>query len=443
VLALVLLLGGGITLQVRAILHTSLSHELHNRGISITRDVAARSVDLLLVRDVYAVHQLLRDTLTNNEDVRYAFIINPQGQVVAHTFDSGFPASLLTVNTVSATDRFHMQHIATGEGVIWDFAVPIFEGRAGTVRLGLAEARIQSVVNTVTGQMLLTTLLVAIAGIAAASLLTWLLTRPILELVATTRQVGQGDLTARASHWANDEIGALADAFNQMVGDLETSQQAIAEKEVARRRLLAKLISAQEEERRGIAYDLHDGIGQALTSLMVGLKLLHLEGEAAHLSSKTAELRQIANDTLSEVRLLSRQLRPSVLDDLGLVAALERYAAEFASHYPVLTVDLHCDLSERLPLPVETTLYRIIQEAMTNAARHSQASTLSVLLTVRQGRVQAIIEDNGCGFNPEAAFRAGDSVGLHSMAERAELLGGAVKIESSSEGTTVYVEAPE
>lgn len=443
VLALVLLLGGGVTLQVRAVLSTTLSHELQNRGVSITRDVAARSVDLLLVRDLYAVHQLLRDTLANNEDVRYAFIVNPQGQVVAHTFSGGFPASLLAVNTAATTDRYHLQQVATDEGIIWDFAVPVFEGRAGTVRLGLAEARIQGVVNTVTGQMLLTTLLVAMAGIAAASLLTWLLTRPILELVATTRRVGQGDLSARSQHWANDEIGTLADAFNQMVGDLETSQQAIAEKEIARRRLLSKLISAQEEERRGIARDLHDGVGQALTSLMVGLKLLQPESDATALSSKTAELRQIASDTLSEVRLLSRQLRPSVLDDLGLVAALERYAAEFASHYPALTVDLHCDLAERLPLPLETTFYRIIQEAMTNAARHSRASTLSVLLTVRQGRVQAIIEDNGCGFNPETAFRAGDSVGLHSMAERAELLGGALKIESSSEGTTVYVEAPE
>jgi signal transduction histidine kinase len=442
VLALVLLLGGGVTLQVRAILGATLSHELQNRGVSITRDVAARSVDLLLVRDLYAVHQLLRDTLANNEDVRYAFIINPQGQVVAHTFNDGFPTSLLTLHTVAATDRYHLQQVATDEGIIWDFAVPIFEGRAGTARLGLAEARVQNVVNAVTGQMLLTTLLVALGGIVAASLLTWLLTRPILELVATTRRVGQGDLTARAPHWANDEIGTLADAFNQMVGDLANSQQAIAEKETARGRLLAQLINAQEEERRRIARELHDGVGQALTSLMVGLKLVNQLDDPQTLAAKTSELRQVAGETLDEVRLLSRELRPSVLDDLGLAAALERYAAEFASRYPGLTVDLHCNLPQRLPLPTETTLYRIVQEAMTNAARHGQATTISVLLASRNDRVQAIIEDNGCGFDPEAVRRSGDSVGLHSMAERAEALGGALNIESSSEGTTVYVEAP-
>jgi signal transduction histidine kinase len=441
VLALVLLLGGGVTLQVRAILRSTLNYELQNRGVSIARDVAARSVDLLLVRDLYGIHQLLRDTLANNEDVRYAFIINPQGQVVAHTFNEGFPTSLLALHSVAATDRYHLQQVVTDEGIIWDFAVPIFEGRTGTARLGLAEARVQGVVNAVTGQMLFTTLLVALAGIAAASLLTWLLTRPILQLVDTTRRVGQGDLTARAPHWANDEIGALADAFNQMVEQVAASQQAIAEKEAARSRLLAQLINAQEEERRRIARELHDGVGQALTSLMVGLKLLDQECEAALLLNKTADLRQIAKETLDEVRLLSRQLRPSVLDDLGLAAALERYAVEFASRYPGLNVDLHCDLPARLPLPVETTLYRIVQEAMTNAARHSQATTLSVLLTQRhQGRIQTIIEDNGCGFDPELARRSGNSVGLHSMAERTELLGGTLNIESSDEGTTVYVE---
>jgi len=263
-----------------------------------------------------------------------------------------------------------------------------------------------------------------------------------LQLVETTRRVGRGDLAARAPHWADDEIGALADAFNQMVVDLQTSQQAIAEKEAARTRLLAQLIDAQEEERRRIARDLHDGVGQSLTSLMVGLKLLNQLGDNRAIADKTAELRQVAGETLDEVRLLSRQLRPSVLDDLGLAAALERYAAEFPGRYPGLTIDLHCDLPDRLPLPVETTLYRIAQEAMTNAARHSGGQALSVLLTQRAGRVQAIVEDDGRGFDPDAARRNGDSVGLHSMAERAELLGGSLKIESSGGGATVYVEIP-
>ena len=442
VLTLTTVLGLGITWQVRLMMNRTLLAELEERGQSVTSDLAARAVDPILLNDTFALHQLLTETLVNHSDIIYAFVLGPQGQVLAHTFEGGFPRELLRLH--GAVDDAAIMHrlYNSNQGRIHDFAAPIFDGQAGVVRLGVSETRLQNTINAVTGQMLLTTLAVAIFGIAAASLLTWLLTRPILQLVETTRRVGRGDLTARAPHWADDEIGALADAFNQMVADLSASQQAVAEKEAARSRLLAQLITAQEEERRRIAHDLHDGVGQSLTSLMVGLKLLNQSHNGADLPTQTAELRHIAGETLEEVRLLSRQLRPSVLDDLGLAAALERYAAEFPDRYPGLTVDLHCDLPGRLPPPVETTLYRIVQEAMTNAARHSGGSTISVLLTQRHSRVQAIIEDNGHGFDPQAARHSGDSVGLHSMAERAELLGGSLDIESSADGATVYAEIP-
>jgi signal transduction histidine kinase len=442
VLSLTSLLGLGITWQVRLVMSRTLMAELEEKGRSVTSDLAARSIDPILLNDTFALHELLVETQANHADIVYAFVIDSEERVLAHTFAQGFPTVLLRLNTPIQQGHIHHQLYASDQGRIHDFAGPIFEGKAGLVRLGISESRLQGTINAITGQMLLTTLAVAVIGIAAAGLLTWLLTRPILELVDTTRRVGRGDLAARASHWADDEIGLLADAFNQMVSDLEVSRQAIAEKEAARSRLLAQLIIAQEEERRRIARELHDGVGQSLTSLLVGLKLLNQFCDNQAIEHKTAELRQVAGETLDEVRLLSRQLRPSVLDDLGLAAALDRYAADFPGRYDNLVVDLHCNLPYRLPATVETTLYRIVQEAMTNAARHSGATTLSVLLSMRNGRVQAIVEDDGCGFEPETARRSGQSVGLHSMIERAELLGGSLEIESGADGTTVYVEVP-
>jgi signal transduction histidine kinase len=316
------------------------------------------------------------------------------------------------------------------------------EGKAGVVRLGLAEQRLQAVVDTVTSQMLLTTLLVAIAGIVAAMLLTWLLTRPILDLVATTKEVGRGNLQARAPHWADDEIGTLADAFNQMVADLDGSRRAVAEKEQARTVLLTKLISAQEEERKRIARELHDGVGQMLTSLMVGLRLAQRSDSPALMQARMEELCTTASETLEQVRVLSRELRPSLLDDLGLAAALERYTAEFGKLHTAIDVDLHCDLPERLPSPVETAIYRIVQEAMTNAARHGKATNVGVLVSRRNGDVQTIIEDNGCGFDVDLVRRRHSSVGIFGMRERAEVLAGTLDIESGPSGTTVYVEIP-
>ncbi len=442
VLTLTLVLGFGVTWQVRVMMNRTLIGELEDRGQSLINDLAARSVDPILLNDTFALHELLTDTLANHPDVIYVFVMDQQGHILAHTFDNGFPTAVLNVNQPTNDGQIHEFHYLSNEGRIHDFAAPIFEGRSGVVRVGLSETRLQGVINAVTTQMLFTTLVVALVGMVAASMLTWLLTRPILELVETTRQIGAGNLDVRASHWADDEIGTLADAFNQMVVDLQTSRQAIDEKEASRTRLLAKLIDAQEEERRRIARELHDDVGQALTSIMVGIKVLHQLDKQDAVAAKQAELRQVAAETLKDVRLLSRQLRPSVLDDLGLVAALEHYATEFVARYSEMTVDMHCNIPRRLSTPIETSLYRIIQEAMTNAARHGQAHTISVLLSQRDGRVQTIIEDDGHGFNPEVARRAGNSVGLHSMAERTELLGGTLTIESSSEGTSVFIEVP-
>lgn len=111
---------------------------------------------------------MLRDTQANNTDVRYAFLVDPQGQVLAHTFGDGFPADLLNVNSVAANERQRSVRLATDEGAIWDTAVPIFDGRAGTARVGLSGASLDRTIASVTGQLLLTTVMVAALGITAA-----------------------------------------------------------------------------------------------------------------------------------------------------------------------------------------------------------------------------------------------------------------------------------
>lgn len=443
VVTLTAILGLGITWRVRLVMDRVLVSELDNRGGSVVSDLAARSIDPILLNDTYGLYELLAHTIDNHPDAVYAFVVAEDGRVLAHTFgDAGFPTALLTLHEpISAAEPSRLTY-RSSQGQIHDFAMAIFDGRAGIIRLGLAEDRLHTIVNGVTAQMLLTTLLVALAGIAAAFALTWLLTRPILDLVTATNRIGAGDLTARAPSWADDEIGALAAAFNRMVTDLELSRQTIAQKDAARGLLLEQLISAQEEERKLVSRELHDGVGQALASLILEINLSARQEDLTIIRENRVRLRDAVLDILKQVRMLSRQLRPSVLDDLGLAAALQRYAAEFRDRYPNMSVDLHCDLSERLPQSVEISLYRVVQEAMTNAARHSRGNILSVVIGRRDGRVQAIVEDDGQGFHVAAAQQAGDSVGLHSMAERIQLLGGTLEIESGNDGTTIFAEVP-
>jgi signal transduction histidine kinase len=443
VVTLTMVLGLAVTLQVRSVMTSVLITELDNRGASVVSDLAARSANPLLLNDPFSVFETLSDTVANHPDAEYAFVLDPSGRVVVHTFgDEGFPVALLTPPAgIAESDIIH-RHFDSGSSSIHDFEAPILDGELGVVRLGTTEDRLGGVVNGITTQMLVITLFVALIGVAAASLLTWLLTRPILDLVDTTQRVGEGDLSARASYWANDEIGALSVAFNQMVDDLEANRATISETQAARSRLLEKLITAQEEERKRIARELHDTVGQSLSSLIVGIAVLdRLTGDEAE--SKGRELQLLAGETLTQVRELSRELRPSALDDLGLSAALERYAEDFTLRYPGVVADVHAELPDRLPPAMETALYRIVQEAMTNAARHGDARNVSILLVQRSGSVRAIIEDDGSGFDPDLVRRNHTSVGIHAMQERAELLDGSLEIESGPGGTTVYVEVPQ
>lgn len=202
----------------------------------------------------------------------------------------------------------------------------------------------------------------------------------------------------------------------------------------------ARMVEAQEVERRRLARELHDETGQALTSILLGLRgLEEKEGEALH--EAAAELRDLVVETLNDVRRLAVELRPKALDDFGLVPALERLTESF-SEQTGITVDLESGLQEgeRLPNDVETVLYRIVQEALTNVVKHAHAERVSIVLTRRDRVVCAVIEDDGRGFK---SGENGGGLGLIGMRERVALVDGRLDIESPEEGgTTLVVEVP-
>jgi signal transduction histidine kinase len=264
-----------------------------------------------------------------------------------------------------------------------------------------------------------------------------------LQLVELTKAVAQGDFSQRARRWADDEIGALTDAFNAMSDALAQAERERAEREQIRTQYVAQIITAQEEERKRIARELHDSTSQALTSLLIGLRSLADRYRLPDLKQQVDDLRGIVGQVLNDLHALARQLRPSVLDDLGLAAALQRYVADCRARSK-LTIDLALiglDNVRLMPV-VETALYRIVQEALTNVIRHAHATTASVVIERRSDRVRAIIEDDGCGFDPDNIHGDGH-LGLNGIRERAELLNGQLIIESApGHGTTLYVEIP-
>jgi PAS domain S-box-containing protein len=213
-----------------------------------------------------------------------------------------------------------------------------------------------------------------------------------------------------------------------------------------RTRLLEQVIFAQEEERRRIARELHDETGQSLMSLLVGLKAIEASQALEEAQTQARQYRGFAAQALDEVRRLAMGLRPSVLDDMGLTPALERYAAEYMRTYGI-AVDFHGQgLESRLPSALEITLYRIIQEALTNVAKHAAATIVSIVIEHLGSSVRAIVEDNGRGFDVEATLRSlrvTKHFGLLSMRERAALVNGSIMFESTpGSGTTVCIKVP-
>lgn len=221
----------------------------------------------------------------------------------------------------------------------------------------------------------------------------------------------------------------------------------LRQKEALRRQLLHRVIAVQEEERKRIARELHDETSQALASLIVRFQVLEEAVSLADVQGCLDDLRAETARALDKVHEMALRLRPRVLDDLGLVAALRHYVRDFEGRF-CIPVDLQVVGlgSQRLPSDVETALYRIVQEALINVASHAQAQSVNIVLEKRWSSAVVIVEDDGRGFDAERTMgsRLQDhNLGLHGMQERAALLGGAVTIESSPvTGTSVFAEIP-
>jgi signal transduction histidine kinase len=203
---------------------------------------------------------------------------------------------------------------------------------------------------------------------------------------------------------------------------------------------LRRVVGGQELERQRLARELHDETGQALTSILLGLKAVEEAPSAEEMHVAAEALRELVVATLQDVRRLAVELRPKALDDFGLVAALERLVNLFAESTG-MAVELEASLAKRLPAEVETTLYRIVQEALTNIVKHARARSVSILLVRRGEKATVVIEDDGEGFDPDAVRE--DGLGLLGMRERVALLDGRLTVESSAgSGTTLAVEVP-
>ncbi|MBI5032851.1 MAG: HAMP domain-containing protein [Chloroflexi bacterium] len=304
--------------------------------------------------------------------------------------------------------------------------------------------------------------------------------RPVQALTAATRRIADGDLDSPIQARGQDEVGVLARSFDEMRVKLKNSTDEIQawnreldarvqertaayeaaakdnarlytelqQKEQIRGELLRRVISAQEDERKRIARELHDETSQSLTALMVGLDTVKMASALDLLKANTrlTSCKSIAETLLKNIHRLVADLRPSLLDDLGLVPAMAWYGEQRLEPIGIKFKLDEKGLKDRLPPAIETALFRIVQEAMTNIIRHAQATEVSVKLAREGNWVSLRVADNGQGFDPQALQPVdlhGQGLGLRGMLERASILGGDFNLKTApGQGTIITIRLP-
>ena len=266
--------------------------------------------------------------------------------------------------------------------------------------------------------------------------------QPLHTLERTVDRVAAGDLSARAQRvlFRDPDLERLADTLNTMLDVLQEHRDLL-------QKMSEQVLAAQEDERKRIARELHDETAQALTTLLIRLRILERARTASDMRGQINELRDVTAQTLEAVRKLAVELRPATLDDLGLVAALEAYAESYSSRNSVrvaFRAEGFDDGAARLPSQVELVLYRVVQEALTNAAKHARAHQVRVDLSRTPDEVLASVEDDGAGFDVDEMMRSRErGLGLFGMQERLALVGGLLVIDSApGSGTRIHARVP-
>ena len=294
----------------------------------------------------------------------------------------------------------------------------------------------------------------AIMGLAAA--VAFVLVRSTLKnvksLVALTEKVSAGGLDLRARLKSRDEIGKLAASFNAMLDDLQEAEanrdqyiEALASKEEALAMLLQRAIDSQEEERKRIARELHDETSHSLSAMLIELQNLRGDGNLSPSQvDRVQAIRGLIEQSLDDVNRLAWNLRPSVLDKFGLTTSLERYLEEIEERHGIsASLTIQGDASS-LPPNIEITVYRIAQEAVTNALKYADADELDVSLVINSS-ITLLVEDNGKGFDVDevSKLEPGKHLGLLGMDERVSMFGGKLSIEAAvGAGTTIIARIP-
>lgn len=441
-----------------------LDQQIEQRGAEVGTYIAALSSNDILLDDHYALFDRITKTQNNREDVRYILVTDSAGGILANTFAGDLPKGLpMMLPSKAAESSFlydspedHSDYLVmkmnSNEGPLREIIVPIENGAIGFVRVGMSENNTQQLLKHKLVEFFITTFLVCLLAAMGATYLAYVIIYPLHSLTLAAKQIQLGNFSVQATVKSQDEVGHLATVFNEMTNSLQEKEfennrllKELREKEAMRAILMNKLFTIQEEERKRLSRELHDETSQSLASLLAYMKVLLSKLTDDTQKELLLGARDVAINVLGGLRKMAVELRPPVLDDLGITAAMAKYINHFSAqqHLPVLfsAPDDKLIIGNQLSL----ALYRILQESLTNISKHACATEVNVTLLKDPTTITLLITDNGLGLRPgelESA-RQNNRLGVYGMKERVELLGGIFNFHSlSGQGTTITVTLP-
>ena len=445
---------------INGVVKSTVRNSIEQNGVVLAQTTSSNVADQYLDGKLLTVKNVLENQLDSNRYLVYAYILNRDNGTVVNTFHQGFPAGLIQLDPLPSGSTSVTKLLNINGNLVRDTGVPLVDGLDSIeLHIGLSESALLLPISKISWVITVMTLIGIIIGSLAALILSRLITGPLEKLTLQAERIGEGNLEGEIQFDSRDEVGNLARSFNRMTAHLKENIQALqrrnqelsllSQKLGEREELLGKLwhqvISAQEEERKRIARELHDETTQSLAAITIGLKTAE-ETMPSDLSKSIRlleQLRNMAGQVVKELHNIIYDLRPTVLDDLGLVPALRWYAETRLGARGVEFELQVIGINRRFPPEMETTLYRIGQEAIRNTFKHAQAHNVVLVIAQKENNLMMQIKDDGRGFvNKEmwSTTNKGMHLGLLGMRERVGLLGGIIEINSRvGEGTVVTV----
>lgn len=429
-----------------------MERQLDILGKEIASAMSQSIGNAILVDDRFSMTEQLIQERQKNEQIRYIVVEGPKGNVLASTFTEGLPQGF-PKRDLSPQSGDTPWLIDSNEGLIREIAYPIDEGLVGYIRIGMTETVMMEIMEKRLVETMTFIFIICIVASTLATRFARSFLLPIRRLEQAARQIGKGDYSVRVPRTSSDDIGRLGRTFNIMVHRLSTKDEensklvkALQEKEQNRIWLINRLFTAREDERHRISRELHDESSQSMASILMYLRIIKGSVTDDKGRELISDVQELTRHTLEGIRRLAVNLHPPLLEDLGLIAAIQKYMDNFRKMQPSLVVQFQADPDvDAINSMGALFCYRIVQESLANIARHAQAREVHVTLDIEDDVLTLVISDDGIGFSDITAEKArlNNHLGLVSMRERTDLLQGTFSIDSKpGNGTTITITIP-